>query len=80
MVTIAVSGSSGRMPTTTVKPVCDGQFSFDCGNTVCVTWLEVCDGVDDCGNHADEDMCGKWMTIFIQLCSSVSTVVQLVVY
>lgn len=34
--------------------------SFPCGNiSKCLPQLLHCNGVDDCGNQADEDNCGK---------------------
>ena len=36
------------------------EDEFDCGTSWgCIAKDKVCDLVDDCGNHADEDMCGK---------------------
>jgi hypothetical protein len=34
------------------------SYEFDCGNGFCVDEAYVCDGVDDCGNGADEIGCG----------------------
>jgi len=52
-------GISDSVMTTAVSPSCDDYFSFDCGNTVCIPMMEVCDGVDDCGNNGDEEVCGE---------------------
>ncbi|KAH0616067.1 hypothetical protein JD844_026878 [Phrynosoma platyrhinos] len=36
---------------------------FPCGNiTKCLPQLLHCNGIDDCGNQADEDNCGKFIT------------------
>ena len=42
---------------------CNDFFSFDCHNKICVTLMEVCDGVNDCGNMADEDVCGMYFLL-----------------
>ncbi|KAK2142820.1 hypothetical protein LSH36_910g01030 [Paralvinella palmiformis] len=65
--------SSDSVMTTAVSPSCDDYFSFDCGNTVCIPMMEVCDGVDDCGNNGDEEVCGNvtttrpWITSTVTL-------------
>ncbi|CAO2630711.1 Relaxin receptor 2 [Lemmus lemmus] len=50
-----------------VVPLCPKGY-FPCGNlTKCLPRAFHCDGVDDCGNGADEDSCGDtsgWATIF----------------
>ncbi|XP_021042543.1 relaxin receptor 2 isoform X3 [Mus pahari] len=50
-----------------VAPLCPKGY-FPCGNlTKCLPRAFHCDGVDDCGNGADEDHCGDtsgWTTIF----------------
>ncbi|XP_052610548.1 relaxin receptor 2 isoform X2 [Peromyscus californicus insignis] len=50
-----------------VAPLCPKGY-FPCGNlTKCLPRAFHCDGVDDCGNGADEDSCGDtsgWATIF----------------
>ncbi|KAK7805751.1 hypothetical protein U0070_005684 [Myodes glareolus] len=50
-----------------VVPLCPKGY-FPCGNlTTCLPRAFHCDGVDDCGNGADEDSCGDtsgWATIF----------------
>ncbi|XP_077608757.1 relaxin receptor 2 [Crocuta crocuta] len=51
----------------TITPLCPKGY-FPCGNlTKCLPRAFHCDGVDDCGNQADEDNCGDtsgWATIF----------------
>lgn len=34
---------------------------FECKNHLCVDQIDLCDGIDDCGDKSDEasDMCGK---------------------
>ncbi len=37
---------------------------FPCGNlTVCLPQLMHCNGIDDCGNQADEENCGESMLL-----------------
>ncbi|VFV46036.1 relaxin receptor 2 isoform 2 [Lynx pardinus] len=51
----------------TITSLCPKGY-FPCGNlTKCLPRAFHCDGVDDCGNQADEDSCGDtsgWATIF----------------
>ncbi|XP_037655815.1 LOW QUALITY PROTEIN: relaxin receptor 2 [Choloepus didactylus] len=51
----------------TITPSCQKGY-FPCGNlTKCLPRAFHCDGVDDCGNSADEENCGDtsgWTTIF----------------
>lgn len=47
------------------KAVCPLGY-FPCGNlTVCLPQLLHCNGIDDCGNQADEENCGGFLwTLF----------------
>ncbi|XP_006979667.2 relaxin receptor 2 [Peromyscus maniculatus bairdii] len=60
-----------------VAPLCPKGY-FPCGNlTKCLPRAFHCDGVDDCGNGADEDGCGDtsgWPTIFGTVHGNVSRV------
>uniref|UniRef100_A0A8D2DL44 G-protein coupled receptor 106 n=1 Tax=Sciurus vulgaris TaxID=55149 RepID=A0A8D2DL44_SCIVU len=61
----------------TIPPLCHKGY-FPCGNlTKCLPRAFHCDGVDDCGNGADEDNCGDtsgWATIFGTVLGNVNNV------
>lgn len=41
---------------------------FPCGNlTVCLPQLLHCNGIDDCGNQADEENCGESLFLLEQM-------------
>ena len=45
----------------TVCVACDAVHLFECpGTGRCISASYVCNGVDECGNGADEQRCGKW--------------------
>uniref|UniRef100_A0AAV2MIK8 Uncharacterized protein n=1 Tax=Knipowitschia caucasica TaxID=637954 RepID=A0AAV2MIK8_KNICA len=64
---VHVSGEDGSpvcaaLNLTEEKLVCPLGF-FPCGNlTLCLPQVLHCNGMDDCGNHADEDNCAteRW--------------------
>lgn len=41
-----------------LQPCLPGQWQ--CRNRVCIAAEWKCNGVDDCGDSSDEDVCGKW--------------------
>uniref|UniRef100_A0A8C6A4Y3 G-protein coupled receptor 106 n=1 Tax=Marmota marmota marmota TaxID=9994 RepID=A0A8C6A4Y3_MARMA len=61
----------------TIPPLCQKGY-FPCGNlTKCLPRAFHCDGVDDCGNRADEENCGDtsgWATIFGTVLGNVNNV------
>ncbi|KAM8847754.1 relaxin receptor 1 [Synchiropus picturatus] len=64
---LMLSAVSAALNTTEEKAVCPLGY-FPCGNlSVCLPQLLHCNGVDDCGNQADEENCGDnngWPHLF----------------
>ena len=54
-------------PTTGKRDHCH-WWQYTCANRNCVSYREKCDGVNDCGDHSDEDNCRKFY-----LCSILTT-------
>ncbi len=36
-----------------------GVHEFECGNKMCLSIDDLCDGVNDCGDNTDEINCGE---------------------
>ncbi len=39
-------------------------FQFECDNDNCIPGIFTCDGVTDCGDNSDEEICSKTIHMF----------------
>ena len=46
-------------------PAACSYYRFTCNNGNCVTLLDKCNEIDDCGDNSDEFGCGKYMYMYL---------------